>query len=411
MSLVEESTPPRIRMAHLAIVGSHSVNGVSEIHTRLIRTTLAPDFAELWPDRFNNKTNGVTQRRWLLGANPALADLIRTTIGDGWITRLEELRALERHAQDAAFQAEVAGIKRANKERLARLIRSHSRVRANPDSLFDVHIKRIHAYKRQLLNVMHIVDEYLSLIEDGRTPRVPRTYVFSGKAAPGYWLAKEIIKLIHNVARVINGDARAKDWIAVAFVPDYRVSVAEQIIPSADLSEQISTAGYEASGTGNMKLALNGAVTIGTLDGSNIEILEAVGRDNMFIFGMTADRVAALRQQRSYRPRDHYDRDARVKRVTDAFASPLFCPEEPGLFAWITRSLLDPGDEHVHLGDLPDYLDAHANVAEAFADPARWSRMSILNIARIGRFSIDRTAAEYARDIWHVERVSAANDQ
>ncbi len=405
MSLVEDSTPRRVRMAHVAIVGSHSVNGVSAIHSGLIKTSLVPDFFGLWPDRFSNKTNGVTQRRWLLGANPRLADLVRATIGDGWITRLEELERLEGHADDAAFQGEIERIKRANKERLARLIRDQSRVITNPASLFDVHVKRIHAYKRQLLNVMHIVHEYLSVIEDGTTPRVPRTYVFSGKASPGYWLAKQLIKLIHNVARIINGDPRAKDWITVAFVRDYRVSLAEQIIPAADLSEQISTAGYEASGTGNMKLALNGAVTLGTLDGSNIEILESVGRDNIFIFGLTAAEVAAMRERRSYRPQDHYDRDARVKRVTDAFSSALFCPREPDLFAWITRSLLDASDEHVHLADFPGYLDAHAQVGDAFADPGRWTRMSILNIARIGKFSSDRTAAEYARDIWHLERV------
>ena len=405
MSLVEESAPPQVRMAHLAIVGSHSVNGVSAMHTGLITTSLVPDFFELWPGRFNNKTNGITQRRWLLGANPLLANLIRSTIGDGWITRLEELRQLESHADDAAFQGEINRIKRANKERLAQLIRDQSRVNTNPVSLFDVHIKRIHAYKRQLLNVMHIVHEYLSLVEDGTTPRVPRTYVFSGKAAPGYWFAKQLIKLIHNVARVVNGDPRAKEWIRVAFVPDYRVSLAEQIIPAADLSEQISTAGYEASGTGNMKLALNGAVTIGTLDGSNIEIREDVGRDNIFIFGLTAAEVATMRERRTYRPQDHYDRDVRVKRVSDAFSSAVFCQQEPDLFAWVTRSLLDPSDEHVHLADLPGYLNAHAQVGDAFADPGRWTRMAILNIARIGKFSSDRTAEEYARDIWHLEKV------
>ena len=277
MSLIEESTPKQVRMANLAMVGSHSINGVSAIHTNLIKTSLVPDFYQLWPERFNNKTNGVTQRRWLLQANSSLADLIRATIGDGWITDLSHLRALEPWAADVGFQAEFRRIKRSNKERLARIIRDSALVKADPDSLFDIQVKRIHAYKRQLLNVMHIIHEYLSLIEDGREPAVPRTYVFAGKAAPGYWAAKQIIKLIHNVGRVINNDSRASDWIKVVFLPDYRVSLAEKIIPAADLSEHISTAGKEASGTSNMKFALNGAITIGTLDGANSEILAGGG--------------------------------------------------------------------------------------------------------------------------------------
>jgi len=276
----------------------------------------------------------------------------------------------------------------------------------DPNSLFDVQVKRIHAYKRQLLNVMHIVDQYLSLIEDGHQPAVPRTYIFSGKAAPGYWLAKQIIKLVHNVARVVNNDSKANPWIKVAFIPDYRVSLAEKIIPAADLSEQISTAGTEASGTGNMKLALNGAVTIGTLDGANIEILEEVGAENMFIFGLQPSEVQTLRQQKTYRPRDHYARSPRSKRVVDSFSSNLFSPHEPDLFKWIFTSLLDPNDEHVHVADFVPYIEAQRQVADTFGDRAQWSRMAILNIARVGKFSSDRAVTEYAREIWGVRDAS-----
>jgi starch phosphorylase len=405
MSLIEESVPKQVRMAHLAFVGSHSINGVSAIHTQLLKTTLAPDFHGLWPERFNSKTNGVTQRRWLLKANPSLAELISSLIGDGWITDLDELRKLERFAADAGFQTEFRRIKRANKERLIAIVQGNSQIQLDPASLFDIQVKRIHAYKRQLLNVMHIVHQYLSLIQDRQTPAAPRTYIFAGKAAPGYWFAKQIIKLIHNVGRVINNDSRANDWIKVVFIPDYRVSVAEKIIPAADLSEQISTAGTEASGTGNMKLALNGAITIGTLDGANIEIMEEVGQDNIFTFGPTADQVHAMREHRSYRPHDCYEGDPRIRRVVDAFSSSLFCPNESGLFAWIFHVLLKVNDEHFHLADLPAYIGAQEKASETFCDPDRWARMSILNVVRIGKFSSDRTIREYARDIWNIERM------
>jgi starch phosphorylase len=400
MSLVEESNPKQVRMAHLAIVGSHSINGVSAIHTGLIRTSLVRDFCQLWPERFNNKTNGVTQRRWLLKANAGLADLISSTIGEGWITDLDRLRELEECASDAGFQAEFQRVKRSNKEQLSGIIQDSLRVKADPDSLFDVQVKRIHFYKRQLLNVLHIIDEYLSLIEDGRPPAVPRTYVFAGKAAPGYWRAKQIIKLIHNVGRVINNDVRAGEWIKVAFIPDYRVSLAEKIIPAADLSEQISTAGKEASGTSNMKFALNGALTISTLDGANVEILEEVGEENIFIFGLKASEVQAMLDERSYHPWDYYHRDPRVKRVVETFHSNLFCPQEPDLFAWIYDALLDEQDEYFHLADLPAYLKAQERAGAAFNERIGWTRMAILNLARIGRFSSDRTIREYARDIW-----------
>jgi glycogen phosphorylase len=405
MSLIEESTPQQVRMTHLAVVGSHAINGVSALHTRLLQTALVRDFSQLWPARFHNKTNGITQRRWLLQANPGLADLICATIGDGWITDLAQLRGLEPWAADADFQAAFRRIKRSNKEKLARIMRDSVHVTADPEALFDIQAKRLHAYKRQLLNVMHIVHEYLALIEDGQPPPMPRTYVFAGKAAPGYWEAKQIIKLIHTVGRVINSDARARAWITVAFLPDYRVSLAEKIIPAADLSEQISTAGMEASGTSNMKFALNGALTMGTLDGATIEILEAVGAENIFIFGLTVGEVQALRAQKSYRPRDYYERDPRVKRVAEALRSSMFCPHEPDLFAWIYRAILDEHDAHVHLADLPAYLAAQDKAGVAFKDQAGWARRAILNVARIGTFSSDRTVAEYARDIWDLPRV------
>jgi starch phosphorylase len=404
LSLVEESAPKQVRMAHLAIVGSHSINGVSALHTDLIKTSLVPDFHQLWPERFNNKTNGITQRRWLLQANPALAELIDATIGDAWITDLARMRALERWSADSTFQGDFRKIKRSNKERLIKLIRQSSQVKLNPDSLFDIQVKRIHMYKRQLLAVMHIVDEYLSLTEDRRRPIVPRTYIFSGKAAPGYWAAKQIIKLIHNVAQVINNDSRASECIKVAFIPDYRVSLAEKIIPAADLSEQISAAGKEASGTSNMKFALNGALTVGTLDGANIEILEEVGEENIFIFGLKVDEAQALREHRSYRPWDYYNRDPRVKRVVDALDSNLFCPREPGLFAWVRQMLLDENDEYLHLADFSAYLAAQEAVGQAYRDPSGWTRKAIINVARMGKFSSDRTVAAYAHDIWDIKR-------
>lgn len=402
LSLIEESSPKQARMSHLAIVGSHSVNGVSNIHSSLIQTALVPDFHELWPERFNNKTNGISPRRWLLEANPALAGLISATIGEGWITDLCQLRGLEKWAEDAGWQAEFLTVKRSNKEKLARIIQEQVRIRVDPESLFDVQVKRIHGYKRQLLNVMHVIDEYLSLIGGEGEPAAPRTYVFAGKAAPGYWVAKQIIKLIHNVGRVINQDARAAPWMKVVFLPDYRVSLAETIIPAADLSEQISTAGMEASGTSNMKLALNGAVTIGTLDGANVEILEEVGKENIFIFGLEAAEVQAMRHERSYRPWEYYDRDSRVKRAADTFRGNLFSPGEPDLFGWIFHNLLESDDPYFHLADLPAYLEAQQRAGEAFLDRKRWARMAILTVARSGKFSSDRTIAEYASCIWGI---------
>jgi glycogen phosphorylase len=405
MSLIEESAPKQVRMTHLAIVGSHAINGVSALHTELIRTALVPDFAALWPERFTNKTNGITQRRWLLNANPVLADLIRSRIGDGWITDLCQLRSLEKWAADASFHAEFQRTKRSNKERLARLVADLVAVNVDPAALFDIQVKRIHSYKRQLLNVMHIIDEYLALTEDSKHPAVPRTYIFAGKAAPGYWAAKQFIKLIHHVARVINSDPRADAWIKVVFLPDYRVSLAEKIIPAADLSEQISTAGKEASGTSNMKFALNGAITIGTLDGANIEILHEVGKENIFIFGLTANEAQKMREHRAHHPLEYYQRSHRIRRVVDSFAGDRFCRQEPGLFTWIKDALLDERDDYFHLADFESYVAEQARADQAFRDQSRWTRMAILNVARIGRFSSDRAVQEYARETWGLKSV------
>jgi starch phosphorylase len=392
-------------MANLAIVGSHSINGVSALHSELIKSSLVPDFHEMWPERFNNKTNGVTQRRWVLAANPRLAALVSRTIGGAWVTKLDELRALERHASDSGFQDEFGAIKRSNKEELARLLGTITGIKIDPASLFDIQAKRIHEYKRQLLMVMHIIHEYLSLVEDGVEPLVPRTYVIAGKAAPGYWAAKQIIRLVHCVGDVVNSDRRAAA-MRVVFAPDYRVTLAQRIIPAADLSEQISTAGKEASGTGNMKFALNGALTIGTLDGANIEIREEVGDENIFIFGLRAEEIQRLRRDGTYRPREHYDRDPHVRRVVDALRDGRFTPAAPDDFRWLADKLLPGGDEYFHLADLPSYIAAHRRAATEYRAPRQWCRKAILNVARMGKFSSDRTIGEYARDIWGVAPVS-----
>jgi starch phosphorylase len=405
MAIITEGEPRHIHMGHLAIVGSHSVNGVSALHTELVRTTLVPDFFQLWPERFNNKTNGITQRRWLLQANPLLAQLLTDTIGAAWITDLEALKALEPVAPDAGFQQEFLRMKRANKERLAVVIRDLTRVTVDPETLFDVQVKRIHEYKRQLLNVLHIVHTYLCVVEDQQTLPVPRTYIFAGKAAPGYWAAKQIIKLIHNVGRVVNTDPRVQGQLKVVFMPDYRVSLAEKIIPAADLSEQISMAGTEASGTGNMKFALNGALTIGTLDGANIEIRQAVGPENIFIFGLHAHEIHTLRTQGTYEPREYATRYPALKRVLDALASNCFCRQEPDLFQWIYQALLDQGDRYFHLADLPSYIAMQAQAGAEFTNPARWAHKAILNVARVGTFSSDRTVRQYAKDIWQIASI------
>ena len=407
MSLVEEAEPKLVRMANLAIVGSHSVNGVAELHSRLVTTRLVPEFAQLWPGKFNNKTNGVTPRRWLLSANPGLAALLTKTIGPGWITDLDEVRGIEPRADDAAFSEEFRRVKHSNKERLASVIRDRLRLTVDPAALFDVQVKRIHEYKRQLLNLLHVVYLYLSLVEDGQEPAAPRVVLFAGKAAPGYWAAKQIIRLIHAVAREVNRDPRTKGLLKVVFLPDYRVTLAEAIIPAADLSEQISTAGTEASGTSCMKFAFNGALTIGTMDGANVEIHRDVGSDNMFVFGLRSDEIDDLRRRGAYRPRDIYENHPLVRRVLDAIRDDRFTPGQRGAFKWVFDALTGE-DRYFHLADFEDYVATQHRAAEAYRDPEDWSRMAILNVARTSGFSSDRTVRQYADEIWGIRSIPPA---
>lgn len=401
-SIIEEGADKQVRMAHLAIVGSHAINGVSELHSELVKTSLVPDFANLWPERFSNKTNGVAPRPWLRKANPRLSALLTESVGERWITDLSMLLGLEKFAGDPAFLAKFREVKQHNKNRLSKIIFDQVGVNADPASLFDVQIKRIHEYKRQLLNVMRIIDQYLQAVDRGIEIEVPRTYIFAGKAAPGYWAAKQIIKLIHNVAAVVNADPRIHDRIKVAFLPDYRVSLAEAIIPAADISEQISTAGMEASGTGNMKLSMNGALTVGTYDGANIEILQEVGEENFYLFGLRAEVIEEMKRTGSYNPQERYANNERTKAVIDSFASDRFSPQEPGLFRWIVDEILYRGDRYFHLADLPSYIEVNQTVDGDYQNPELWSRKAALNVARIGKFSSDRTILEYARDIWHI---------
>ena len=406
MSIIEESSPKQIRMAHLAVVGSHSINGVAALHSELVKRRLFPDFYALWPERFNNKTNGVTPRRWIALANPGLARLLDRKVGVDWITDLDRLRELERHASDKGFQDEFRTVKMEAKGRAVRVLRERLGLFVRPEFLFDVQAKRIHLYKRQLLNVLRIIHDYLRLVEDREVPKAPQAFLFAGKAAPSYQAAKPVIKLIHSVGRVINGDPRAREWMMVAFVPDYRVSVAEWLIPAADLSEQISTAGTEASGTGNMKFAMNGALTIGTMDGANIEIREAVGRENFFTFGLSLEEVQDIQASRAYDPAGIVERDAGLRRVIDSLRDSRFCIDEPGLFKDLVSSVMDPNDPFLHLADFDSYSRAHDEAVALYAEPDQWTLKSILNVARMGSFSSDRTVREYAEDIWKVARMS-----
>jgi starch phosphorylase len=390
-----------VRMANLAMAGSHSVNGVAAIHSKLVTETLAPDFFRMHPERFNNKTNGVTPRRWILNANRPLTTLINEAIGDSWLTRLDRLRGLERFADDGAFLGKLEVVKRKNKIALAAVTKDLTGIAIDPDSMFDVQVKRFHEYKRQLLNALHVVHRYWSIVEDGVIPEVPRTVVFAGKSAPGYWLAKLIIKLIHSIAEVVNADPQTRDHLRVVFLPDYRVTLAEQIIPAAELSEQISTAGKEASGTGNMKLALNGALTIGTLDGANIEIRDEVGAENIFIFGHETHEVAALLP--TYDPQQWLHEYKWMRRVVDSLGSGHFSRGDTDIFRPIMGRLLSARDEYVHLADFPSYVERQHEVDRLYVDRGSWNRSSLINIARMGKFSSDRTIAEYARDIWNIQ--------
>jgi starch phosphorylase len=398
MSLIEEGPTRRVRMAHLAVVGTHSTNGVAEIHSHLLRTRVLRDFAEVYPERFNNKTNGVTPRRWLLGANPGLAGLITESIGDGWITDLSELRRLSTFANDSEFLERFALAKRAAKVRFVEWLKRTSNQSVDPDTIFDSQIKRIHEYKRQLLNVLHIITLYDRLRLNPDLTVVPRTFFFAGKAAPAYRLAKVIIKLINSVSAVIDNDPAIRGRIRVLFLPEYNVSLAERLVPASDISEQISTAGFEASGTGNMKFMMNGALTVGTRDGATIEMAREAGEEHFFLFGLSAEQVAESRGW--YDPHWHYQHDPDTRAALDLIRNDHFSRDEPGVFAPIIDILLNAGDYYMHLADLRSYADAHARAATLYLDHRAWTVKSLLNVAASGRFSSDRTIAEYAAEIW-----------
>jgi len=405
MSLLSQKYENRIRMGNLAVVGSHRVNGVSRLHGELLRDGLFSDFAQMWPDRFTSVTNGVTQRRWLLAANPRLSRLLDALAGPTWPTDMEQLRVLEEYAADGAVLQDIGAAKHENKVRLARFIEATLGEVVDPQSMFDVQIKRIHEYKRQLLNALRIAYEYLRIVEDGYAPPAARTCVFAGKAAVGYYEAKQIIRVLLALAREVNRHRKAREFVRVVFLPDYRVTLAERIIPAADLSEQISTAGTEASGTGNMKLAMNGALTIGTRDGANIEIEEAVGSENVFTFGLSAEEVRALREKGSYRPADLLAHDADLGRVMEAFRKGRLSTKHPEVGEWVYHRLVEQGDPFLVLADFRAYLQAQEAAAERYRDKVRWNQSCLQTIARMGRFSSDRAIREYAEHIWSAHPV------
>jgi starch phosphorylase len=402
LSLIDESGEKYVRMAHLAAVGSHRINGVAALHSDLLTKTVLKDLYGMYPERFLNVTNGVTPRRWVALSNPGLAGLITRSIGDGWIRHFEdEIGQIERYAKDRSFRDEWATVKRGNKERLAAMLRERTGVTVDPDSLFDVQVKRIHEYKRQHLNVLHIITLYNRIRKDPRTDVVPRTFIFGGKAAPGYFMAKLIIKLINSVAAVVNNDPAVAGRLKIAFFPDFNVKNAHAIYPAADLSEQISTAGKEASGTGNMKFSMNGALTIGTLDGANVEIREEVGPENFFLFGLTAEEVLELRAK-GYHPRSVAEANAGLREAVEQLRSGHFSPGDKDLFAPLIGNLLDH-DPFLLLADYQSYVDCQDRVSAAYLDRERWVRMSVLNVARMGKFSSDRSIREYCEKIWNVK--------
>ncbi len=404
VSIIDEAHGRRVRMAHLAVVGSHTVNGVAAIHSELLKTTLFADFHRIFPGKFINVTNGITPRRWLNQCNPGLTELIRSKIGDGFVRNLDQLEKLAPFADDAAFRKQFLAVKRVNKLRLAQRIERQTGVKVNPDSLFDVQVKRIHEYKRQLLNVLHVITMY-NRIRAGQTQgMVPRTVIFAGKAAPGYWMAKQIIRLINDVASIVNNDPAVHDLLKVVFLPNYDVSSAEKIFPASELSEQISTAGTEASGTGNMKMALNGALTIGTLDGANIEIGEEVGDENIFIFGLTTQEVADLRA-RGYNPWEYYNGNPELKQALEMIGNGFFSVEEPERYRAIYENLTWNGDHYLLLADFASYIACQERVNALYQDQDEWARRAILNVAHMGKFSSDRTIQEYADKVWNVKRV------
>jgi starch phosphorylase len=405
VSIIEESHPKMVRMANLAVVASHTVNGVAAIHSELLKTRLFPTFDALYPGKFTNMTNGITPRRWLRACNRGLSRLIDSKIGNTWSKNLDELRGLEKYADDKSFQKAYMDIKYANKVSLAEIIKQDCGIEVDPAAMFDVQIKRLHEYKRQHLSLLHILHLYRKILHNPDLDIVPRVFIFGAKAAPGYYLAKTIIKAINAVGDIINNDERIGGKLKVAFLPNYRVSLAARIIPAADLSEQISTAGKEASGTGNMKLALNGALTIGTLDGANIEIKEEVGDDNIFIFGLDVDEVAEL-DEKGYDPFKYYNEDENLKAIVDWVGSNYFSSGEPGALKPLKDSLLQGGDPFKALADFKEYCECQEKVDEAFKDKERWARMAILNTARVGKFSSDRTISDYASKIWKLKPVA-----
>ena len=401
VSVIEEGPAKHVRMANLAIVGSHSTNGVAAIHSELLRTITVKDLAEMFPERFSNKTNGVTPRRWLLLANPPLAQVITQAIGDGWITDLGELSKLKPLADDKGVRDSFRKAKREAKSQFATWLKSTSGQTVDPDTVFDCQIKRIHEYKRQLLNALRIVVLYNRLREDPKAEMAPRTFFFAGKAAPAYQLAKLIIKFIENLAGTIDGDPAMQGRLKVLFLPEYDVSLAERLIPASDVSNQISTAGYEASGTSNMKFMMNGALTIGTRDGATIEMAQEAGEENFFLFGLTAEQVAGSRGW--YNPHWHYEHEPETRAALDLIFSDHFSRNEPGVFAPLHDTLLTHGDHYMHLADLKSYLEADQRLRELYADSDAWARKAILNVAGSGKFSSDRTIAEYATQIWEVK--------
>jgi starch phosphorylase len=408
LSLIDEAGSKRVRMANLACVGSHAVNGVAALHSELLKQTVLKDFFDLWPERFLNVTNGVTPRRFVVLSNPGLTRLLTEAVGEGWITDMAKLRGLEAHADDAGFRENWRGAKRHNKEVLTRLIKERAGIGVDPDSLFDIQVKRIHEYKRQHLNALHIVTLYNRLKHNSNLDIAPRTFIFGGKAAPGYFMAKLMIKLVNAVAEVVNNDPQVRGRLKVVFFPDFNVKNAHFIYPAADLSEQISTAGKEASGTGNMKFTMNGALTIGTLDGANVEIREEVGDENFFLFGHTAAQVMAIKAG-GYRPREHYERDEELRRAIDLIADGVFSHGDRNLFRPLVEHLLNH-DEYLLLADYRSYVECQGSVGGAFRDTDRWTRTAILNVARSGKFSSDRAIREYCGAIWNVPPVTIRRD-
>jgi starch phosphorylase len=404
MSVIEGGDHPHVRMAYLAIVGSFSVNGVAGLHTTLLKSGLFADFYKLWPEKFNNKTNGVTQRRWLSHCNPGLRDLVTETIGSDWQNDLSRISQLTPYADDAAFRKRWRAVKLANKQALIRYVHERTGVKFDENALFDVQVKRIHEYKRQLLNLLHVIHLYDRILRGDTSGMIPRCVLIGGKAAPGYHVAKLIVKLINDVAAVVNADAKASKLLKLVFLPNYRVSAMEVICPATELSEQISTAGKEASGTGNMKFMMNGALTIGTLDGANIEIREQVGEENFFLFGLTADGVAEKRQ--GYDPNAIIAKDEDIQRVMNMLEGGRFNQSEPGIFNLLTSGLRSGYDPWMTIADFRSYIDVQQEVNDAYKDQENWNRMSILNTASSGWFSSDRTIQEYADDIWKVRPVN-----